>query len=246
MKYQFLAFGLAVVAAISKISPAYALSRVDIETQTALSSVPQVTVPTGHSVVLDFKNGDYIQSIWIDAPSLVGLTTNRPLCSTASSSDCGFATSLRLTQLTGSLNLPGVSYADDGLNTIISIQTTDRNGGNANIYQFVVNAISAATADATLISIVPAAPAEEPESVLSTLRRQQRPQSFDLAAIRIGKAYARTSAQADMASEAWAQLETFMELAETLPIAEAIARSGVSIELLSALQRFGDASTNRI
>ncbi|MGC1219911.1 MAG: hypothetical protein WA883_20760, partial [Phormidesmis sp.] len=159
---------------------------------------------------------------------------------------CGFATSLRLTQLTGSLNLPGVSYADDGLNTIISIQTTDRNGGNANIYQFVVNAISAATADATLISIVPAAPAEEPESILSTLRRQQRPQSFDLAAIRIGKAYARTSAQADMASEAWAQLETFMELAETLPIAAAIARSGVSIELLSALQRFGDASTNRI
>ena len=246
MKY-FLSSLAALTAAfnVSFSSAAIALTRQDISSQTALSSVPEITVPEGHSVVLQFQNDHYIQSLWIDDPTILGIATDRPLCSGFNDNRCGFATSVRFTQLSGDIALPGASFANDsGLSTLVSISTTNRAGNNPLIYQFLVNTVSSQTADISIVTITPnrQAATQVAEDNTTALLRSIRP-NYDLDKIRHGRELAVRQGIADTASEAWIALESFLVLTDSgASIASAIQATEVPLRLLAELERMAELS----
>ncbi|EDX82586.1 hypothetical protein S7335_1290 [Synechococcus sp. PCC 7335] len=215
---------------------AKALTRQEIPSNRALSSVSEITVPRGHSVVLQFQNDRYIQSLWIDDPRIVGIATDRPLCSQNNGSQCGFATSARLTQLNGSLDLPGANFVDgNGLSTLVSVSTTNRSGTNPQIYQFQLNLVTAQAASTSLVSVVPTSQSDANNT--DSLLRLIRP-DYDLEKVKAGKELALERGLADVDSSAWTALENFLILTDDgIAIEEAIAATGVPVELLAELER---------
>ena len=238
MKYYYrLLAVLSVTACLSWANVAKALTRQEIPSNRALNNVSEITVPRGHSVVLQFQNDRYIQSLWIDDPRIVGIATDRPLCGQIGGSQCGFATSARLTQLNGSLDLPGSSFVDgNGLSTLVSVSTTNRNGTNPEIYQFQLNLVTAQTAGTSLVSVVPNSPRNAPNNADSLLR-SIRP-NYDLEKVKAGRDLAVEQGLADVNSNAWAALENFLILTDDgIDIEEAIAATEVPIDLLAELER---------
>ncbi|MEO1396010.1 MAG: hypothetical protein AAFV90_24195 [Cyanobacteria bacterium J06634_5] len=223
--------------------PSLALTRTEIDDSTAMSTVPTVTVPGGHSVVVSFDNNRFIQSLWIDDPAILGATTNRPLCGQqAASNGCGFATAVRLTQLTGALDLPGTSFRQsNGLATLVSVSTTNAQGTDPRIYQFTVNTTGNTTSNTSLVSIVPSRDTTNASSTdtLQALRRPGRGR-YNLSEIRSGHGTAITRGIADVESDAWLALEEFLIMTdEGISIAKAINDSGVPAALLTELERLG-------
>ena len=237
-------------------SSAIAANRIKLKTSDALNQVIPVNVPVGHSVTLNFNNDQYIQTIWVDDPALLGVATDRALCATRrASGDCGFASAVRLIQLNGSIVLPGVSYQGIGGRTsLVTITTTDSAGANAEIYQFEIAASGASQASASLISIVPdivtierqETRQETAEPSISQRVRSQRP--LNISRIREGRAMAIEQGIADLTSEAWQAFEKFIELSkdENFSISEAIVETGVPISLLHELNRMGSAEIAEI
>lgn len=217
-------------------STAQALARQEISTDTALSNVSEITVPRGHSVVLQFQNDHYIQSLWIDDPTIVGIATNRPLCGQTGSRQCGYASSARLTQLSGAVALPGTHFSSqDGVSTLVSVSTTNRSGTNPQIYQFKLNIVNASTASTSLVAVVP--DRSRSEEYTNSLLRSIRP-NYDLEKIRTGRDMAVQQGIADTNSSAWLALENFLSMTQRgIGIEAAIDATAVSIELLAELER---------
>ena len=237
------AIGLIAAALLGIPVPANALTKIEITEQIAQATVPEIDVPSGHSVLLNFENGRYIQSILIDDPSILGLATDRALCtSQSSSSSCGFASAVRLTQLSGSIDLPGASFSQgNGLATVISVVTTDRSGANSEIYQFLVNTTGSVTSNVSMISIVSNANGGDQD--LSATRSRVSRTDFDLYSIEAGRRSAISQGLADTDSEPWQALERFLELVEAgQSITEAISQTGVSTVLLGELERIGSVA----
>jgi len=238
-------FALALIAAalLGIPVPANALTKIEITEQVAQATVPEINVPGGHSVLLNFENGRYIQSILIDDPSILGIATDRALCtSQSSSSSCGFASAMRLTQLSGSINLPGASFSQsNGLATVVSVVTTDRSGTNSEIYQFLVNTTGSVTSNVSMISIVSNVSGNDQN--LPIIRERVSRTDFDLYSIKAGRRSAISQGLADTESEAWQALERFLDLAEAgQSITEAILQTGVSTVLLGELERIGSVA----
>ena len=209
-------------------APASALERLTLGTPEALSGVPEIIVPSGHSVVLEFKNGHFIQSVWVDDQSILAVATERPLCPRAggrSTDSCGFASLLRLRRLSGALAIPGTSFSQGGdPSTVLTVLTTDRAGGNPQTYQFTV-----VTTDQR----------PSPYSHISILPTQSR-QAYDLNAIERGIQVAIRDGLADHDSIEWSRLNRFLQLVQSqVPMALAMDHSAVSPELLQALERLG-------
>ena len=239
-----LSFGLAMAALSATVSPARALTKLEITDRTARETVPEIIVPGGHSVLLSFNNDRYIQSILIDDPSILGVATDRTLCGGQSaSSGCGFATAMRLTQLSGGIDLPGASFSSGGgLATIVSVVTTDRTGGDSEIYQFLVNTTGTVTSDISMVSIVPSSGSTNRQPTDSLLENTRR-NDFDLPKIESGQRSAIQQGIADTNSEAWQALEQFLELTDKgQSVSDAIAESGVPTALLGELERMGSVA----
>ena len=232
--------GLVVSLSLLWALPSIALTRTEIDDSTAMSSVPTITVPGGHSVVVAFDNDRFIQSLWIDDPAILGATTNRPLCGQqTASSGCGFATAVRFTQLTGSLNLPGASFRQsNGLATLVSVSTTNAEGSDPQIYQFTINTTGEVTSNASLVTIIPNRGTANSGST-DVLRRPGQGR-YDLDGIRAGHGTAITRGIADIESAAWLALEDFLVMTDSgMSVSEAISRSSVPASLLSELERLG-------
>ena len=240
---KILGLGLAAIL-LASASPANALTKIEITEQTAQETVSEINVPGGHSVLLNFQNGQYIQSILIDDPSILGVATDRALCTEQSSSGCGFASAMRLTQLSGGIDLPGTSFRQgNGLATVVSVMTTDRSGGDSEIYQFLVNTTGSVTSNVSMVTIVPSADVVDGDHTVSDLLASVGRLNFDLSSINAGRRSAISQGLADTKSEAWQALERFMALTEEgASITEAIARTGVSTALLSELERMGSVA----
>lgn len=236
--------GLGLAALLLAIArPVSALTKIEISEQTAQETVQEIAVPGGHSVLLNFENNRYIQSILIDDPSILGVATDRALCvGQSAGSGCGFASAVRLTQLSGGIDLPGSSFRQgNGLATVISVMTTDRSGQNSEVYQFLVNTTGSVSTNVSMISIVPSASVNDlPESdLLASVGRT----NFDLQGVAAGRENAISQGLANTKSDAWQALERFLELtADGESIAEAIARTGVSTDLLAELERMGSVA----
>lgn len=217
-------------------SAAQALARQEISTDTALSNVSEITVPRGHSVVLQFQNDHYIQSLWIDDPTVVGIATDRPLCGQTGSNQCGYASSARLTQLSGAVALPGTSFStQDGVSTLVNVSTTNRSGTNPQIYQFKLNIVEASTASTSLVAVV--RDGGRSENYTNSLLRSIRP-NYNLEKVRIGRDMAIQQGIADTNSSAWLALENFLSMTQRgIGVEAAIDATEVSIELLAELER---------
>lgn len=225
--------------------PADALTRIEIDDTTATTSVPTLEVPRGHSVVLSLDNGQYIQAIWIDDPSLVGVATDRPLCSGGTSAqNCGSASVVRLTSLGGSIDLPGASFGQgNGTATVMTLITTDAGGTNRQTYQFTVNAITGRS-DVSHVAITPtittSPSSAQPRVNIQALRDIK---TFDIDAVRTGRDIVLANGRANTNSLAWQNLESFLSLLEQNPDVESAASSsGVNRALLAELERTGLSS----
>ncbi|MEM6453185.1 MAG: hypothetical protein AAF703_23070, partial [Cyanobacteria bacterium P01_D01_bin.105] len=227
-------------------SAAQALGRTQLPTEQALETVPKIVVPVGHSVVLSFDNDQYIQSLWIDDPSILGVTTNRPLCGSQQRiGECGFATSIRLTQLAGHLDLPGTSFVrGEGRATLITVSTTGADGGGDQLYQFLLELSDAPTVEASLVSIVaneqiPAAAPQTPPTLAALQRSRQS--AYDIAQVERGRDMAVVQGLANVDSQAWQDLEEFLRLTGNgVGVSAAMSQSGVLPILLKELERMGD------
>ncbi|MGB3766576.1 MAG: hypothetical protein WA947_08450 [Phormidesmis sp.] len=241
---KILGLGLAAATLLAIAFPANALTKIEITEQTAQETVPEINVPGGHSVLLNFENGRYIQSILIDDPRILGVATDRALCTGQSSGDCGFASAVRLTQLSGAIDLPGASFSQgNGLATVVSVMTTDRSGQDSEVYQFLVNTTGSVTSNVSMVSIVPSTGAEDQDVYLPDISASSGRTDFDLSSIEAGHGSALSQGLANTESEAWQALEQFLKLVEDgTSITEAITRTGVSTVLLGELERIGSVA----
>ena len=225
--------GFIAAASILTFESALALQPMQLEDATVQASVPELTVPDGHTVVVSFENDEFIQLIWVDDPGILGITTDRPLCrADVDSATCGYATLLRLRQLESTLPLPGSHFATDaGRSTLVSVATTDSAGANQAVYQFQVTLTADPSASSSLVSIVSPQP---PSTGIGAL--------YDIEQIRTGRTLALSQGLADIESSEWQAFEAFMALVdEDAPLAQAILESNVSPRLLQALQELGEA-----
>lgn len=234
MKTQNAVLTALATALLCAFSPqVYALERLQIGEQDALNTVPKIIVPGGHSVIIEFNNEAYIQSLSIDDRAILAVAPlDRPLCDRASgpSDTCGSATILRLQRLTGALAIPGVSFSQDGdPTTLLTVITTDRDGrSNQQTYQFSIITTDQRPSSYSHISILPT----------------QSFQSYDLSALEIGIQAVTQDGRADLESIEWGRLIRFMELIEAnVPVALAIEHSSVSPELLSQLETIGSQAS---
>ena len=225
--------------------PANALTRIEIDDTTATTSIPTLEVPRGHSVVLTLDNGQYIQAIWVDDPSILGIATDRPLCSGGTSAqNCGSASVVRLTSLGGSIDLPGASFGQgNGTATVITLITTDAGGTNRKTYQFTVNAITGRS-DVSHVTITPtittSPSSTQPRGNIQAFREIE---SFDIDAVRAGRDIVLANGRANTNSIAWRNLEFFLSLLEqNQDVESAATNSGVNRALLVELERTGLSS----
>ena len=212
------------------------LERIQLEDSVALDRVPEVVVPGGHSVVLSFKNNQFIQSVWLDDPSILTLTTDRQLCigGAIDIEQCGFSQFIRLTMVNraSAVNAPlvelnGPSFSSGGgESTLLTVITTDGAGMNRQVYQFTVVTTLIRTPNISLVEIVPSR------------------QGLTIAAIKNGAVFALANGSADRRSDDWQRLELFVELVEARgrSISSAIRESNVSVQLLNYLQELGSGS----
>lgn len=226
--------------------PAKAVGETTIVDDIARSSVTDLSVPTGHSVVVSFENDRYIQSIWIDDPAILGVATDRALCtpSNQGGSSCGFASIARLTQLTGAIDLPGSNFSNgNGQITMVTFVTTDRSGENSELYQFMITAVPSSTANSSLVSIIQSQPREA--AIPGDARSMQRSavmRNYDINLIKRGRNRALSSGLADVESEAWNSLEDFISNVDNgMSPREAVGETGVSPSLLLELQQMGES-----
>jgi hypothetical protein len=242
-KYHVWAFALA-VAGLGIAAPVKALEKIEITEDIAQGTVPEISVPGGHSVLLNFENDRYIQSVLIDDPRILGVATDRALCiGQSTGGGCGFASAMRLTQISGGLDLPGVSFSQgNGLATVVSVMTTDRSGDDSEVYQFLVNT-TGSSSDVSMISIVPSSQQPVETEVSSSLGRNTTRSSFDISQIKAGRQSAIDQGLADTDSDSWLALEEFIGLVEEgESVANAIAKTEVPVALLTELERMGSIS----
>lgn len=230
-----LLLGLAALSA----NPAAAAGRREISDREFATSVPNIDISSGQNVVISFDNDRYIQTIWIDDPALLGVATDRPLCSGGSSrgQGCGFAQTLRFTRLSGGLDLPGASFGThNGRATMVTILTTDANGRDRQSYQVQVTAIDGGEVP-SLVSITTGRQ-ETTEARIDRFRQQ----TFSIEKIARGRNVALEQGMADIQSEAWQRLESFMALVERgTSTREALGESGVDARLLFELEKLGSS-----
>ncbi|NJM98896.1 MAG: hypothetical protein HC800_18630 [Phormidesmis sp. RL_2_1] len=225
--------------------PASALTRIEIDDITAATSISTLEVPRGHSVVLTLDNGQYIQAIWIDDPSLLGIATDRPLCAdgtSTSSQNCGSASVVRLMSLGGSIDLPGTSFGQgNGTATVMTLITTDAGGTNRKTYQFTINAITGRS-DISHVVITPTLGSDYAQSRVD-VQAFRDIRSFDIDAVRVGREIVLANGRANTSSVAWQNLEHFLALLDqNQDVESAAADSGVNRALLVELEHKGLSS----
>jgi hypothetical protein len=232
-------------AGLAIANPANALEKIEITENIAQETVPEISVPGGHSVLLNFENDRYIQSILIDDPAILGVATDRALCMGQSTGgSCGFASAMRLTQISGGLDLPGSSFSQgNGLATVVSVMTTDRNGDNSEVYQFLINTTGSVSSNVSMVSIVPASQQPIETSSSPSLGGLSTRSNFDISQIKAGRQSAMDQGMADTGSDSWRALEEFIGLVEDgESIANAITQTEVPVTLLTELERIGSIS----
>lgn len=229
---------LGAVLGLALLAPgAQGLTRIEIEDPRDI--VPEISVPGGHNVVLSFQNGRYVQAVWVDDTSILGVATDRPLCDGQSSNNCGFATTLRLTKLTGALtSLQGASFSQgQGRTTVLNVITSDRSGQNNVTYQFAVQ--TGGASGVSQVAIVPEATTSS-EATRPTLSRQKPVTAIDIELVSSGMNSVIESGRADTSSNAWAALTHFFALVgDGTNITTAATESGVNLQLLTELERIG-------
>ncbi|MEM9946142.1 MAG: hypothetical protein AAF810_08775 [Cyanobacteria bacterium P01_D01_bin.36] len=245
MKHQLLALCIATVASFSAHPYVKALERTIIDDETAKTSVPVINVPSGHNVVVTMDNNQYIQSIWIDDPSILGVATDRPLCADGTrASNCGSATAMRLTQLSGAINLPGASFRQGhGLATVLTVLTTDSTGRSRETYQFTVNITNSPSA----ISHIAISSSSPQTALRDAVPPVIAANALDFSAIKNGRDIALSTERANTDSPAWLRLEDFIQRVDNgSEMSEAARESEVSLRLLSELERIGSAQLSSI
>lgn len=216
-----------------------ALERQTVADTTAASTVTPVMVSQGHSTVLNFVNGQYVQSVWIDNPNVLGVATDRPLCGSGGDSNgCGNASSIRLTSLNGSLGLPGRGYASNGgTTTLVTINTVGNQGAIPYQFEVTTNVPSSPVSMVVIESTSVQSESDRPDLSVLTSR-------IDIEKVRAGMEAAISSGQADVDSDAWRSLESFLMLVERgQSVAGAMRISAVPVRLLNALQSMGAEKT---
>ncbi|MEO0644900.1 MAG: hypothetical protein AAFZ17_01890 [Cyanobacteria bacterium J06650_10] len=225
-------------------SPAKALSKITVEDP--IDSVTEISVPTGHNVVLSFENNRYVQAVWIDDPSILGIATDRALCGQGGGNGCGYATTLRLTRLTGANTaLQGASFQQgNGRVTVLNVITTNASGGDNQTYQFAISV--GGNSGISQVSIVPQS-TPDPSSINRRLAANVDVSQLDIASVRSGMQVALDEGRANTSSAAWIALEQFIELVEAgSQHSDAALQTGVSSRLLIELERIGNLDVTRI
>ena len=229
--------GISVLAMTLISSPAFSLTRQQVSDLTLTSRTERINLSNGHSVTLSMDNGKFIQSVWIDDPSLLGVASDRPFCdANANANNCGNIRLLRLVSLSGALNLPGLNYqTDNGRATLMTIIATDANGGDSEAYQFEI-VMAGSSGGVSRVSIVP-----EQVKVPSRAAARIRPAfSGDIVAVELGMQQVMAEGRARTDSVHWENLQEFIETVnDGEAIGDAITQTGVSRELLAELESIG-------
>ena len=243
---SFLQFSLALCLWGATASVAQAFRVLDIQSANAQglngAEFPTITVPKGHTITLTFHPTDhFVQSIWLDDPSWVVVSTDTPLCQQVNGGQtqggCGYASVMRIRQLSHPISFTPnertrIVQRNGGIHTILTVLAADSNGEQY-VYQFVLELINSSTNTYSVVRIIPT-DTRPPGVIIS--QSQNR-----LAQIRRGLQRAQQQALIDTSSPEWGKLQAFLEFASSgqITVENAISQSGVSREFVNRLASMG-------
>ena len=238
-----LSLGLCLWGNTALVAQAYRVLDIQSANAQGLNSAefPSITVPKGHTITLSFiPSGHFIQSIWLDDPSWVVLSTDTPLCQQVdgrpSQGNCGYASVVRIRQLAHPISFSPNERTrilhDGNFNTMLTVLAADQTGERF-VYQFVLDLSHSHTNPYSTVRIIPTD--NRPPGLIRSQAQNQ------LLQIRRGLQRAQQQQLIDASSPEWSKLQAFFEIASSgrMTVENAIAQSGVSREFVNRLASMG-------